>query len=71
MIGAGTGIAPFRSFWLQRKHEQNFGEMHLYFGCRSSLHDDLYKQELDLLIKDKVIASVRKAYSREPGQKKV
>lgn len=39
MVGPGTGLAPFRSFILQRMLEHKLGRpapgpMHLYFGCR-------------------------------------
>ena len=38
MIGAGSGIAPFRGFWMKRWQQQqagqNVGKTILYFGCR-------------------------------------
>ena len=80
MIGAGTGIAPFRSFWQQRKidmemtqkpNESSWGEFTIYFGCRQSAQDQLYASEIEQLVKDKVISSYHVALSREPGQKKV
>ena len=73
MIGAGTGIAPFRSFYLEKNANSKTysGEMHMYFGCRTSEHDDLYKEEMQNLFEKGVLTSVRKAFSREPGEKKV
>jgi len=77
MVGAGTGIAPYRSFWQERMMQMkedtgsNFGEMSLYFGCRQSNIDELYKNEIDYLIKQSVITSCHTAFSREPNQKKV
>ena len=78
MVGAGTGIAPFRSFWQERKMQMkedtsnsNFEELTLYFGCRRSNMDELYKKEIEQMIKDNVITSRYTALSREPNQKKV
>jgi sulfite reductase alpha subunit-like flavoprotein len=83
MVGAGTGIAPFRSFWLERKVDKEmishpvgvngneWGDMILYFGCRDPKHDDLYRNEINELLKEKVITSLYSAYSREPNKKKV
>ncbi len=53
MVGPGTGLAPFRSFILERLLEAEAqasgqaakkapGEMVLYFGCRRSDQDYLY-----------------------------
>ena len=76
MVGAGTGIAPFRSFWQERlmqikqANHSNFGEFYLYFGCRNANIDELYKKEIDQLTKDKVITAYYPAFSREQ-QKKV
>jgi hypothetical protein len=49
MVGPGTGLAPFRSFILQRhlqaQHDgSSCGPMVLYFGCRRSDQDYLYGQ---------------------------
>ena len=83
MIGAGTGIAPFRGFWQERKIDFEmmrvptgvngigWGKMVLYFGCRQSKMDELYREEIDQLIKENVITSLYSAYSREPNSKKV
>ncbi|EDV29685.1 uncharacterized protein TRIADDRAFT_19964 [Trichoplax adhaerens] len=84
MIGPGTGIAPFRSFWQQRLADKNreaafpvtvtketrFGKMTLFFGCRESTKDDIYMDELKDCLTNGVLDVVHKAYSREPGQQK-
>lgn len=50
MIGAGTGLAPFRGFILERARLQAvgkpIGKMLLFFGCRSPDQDYLYQGEL-------------------------
>nr|CBV37021.3 nitric oxide synthase [Stramonita haemastoma] len=83
MVGPGTGIAPFRSFWQQRKidREMNpvpmhgeirgWGEMHLYFGCRQHIVDNIYRDELAMMKDEKVLTDFYVALSREPGQPKV
>ena len=82
MVGTGTGIAPFRSFWLQRKIDKTrqlvphsgqrsgWGDMYLYFGCRYATIDNIYYDELEKLEKERVLTSCYFAYSREPGLKK-
>ncbi|CAH1801568.1 unnamed protein product, partial [Owenia fusiformis] len=81
MVGPGTGIAPFRSFWQQRKVEVEmghlnkqgtfgFGEIDLYFGCRNSKMDDIYRHETMPLLDDGFLSHVYTALSREPGQSK-
>lgn len=60
MIGPGTGVAPFRGFvqervaMARRTIEKNgpegladWGSIRLYFGCRTSDQDFLYKDEWD------------------------
>ena len=83
MVGAGTGLAPFRSFWQDRKidkemlniskelNNRGWGKMILYFGCRRSSEDELYRNEIDQMVKEGVITSYYPAYSREPNKKKV
>ncbi|KAM0507865.1 hypothetical protein ACHAP8_000067 [Fusarium lateritium] len=50
MIAAGTGLAPFRGFILERARLQAvgkpIGKMLLFFGCRSPDQDYLYCDEL-------------------------
>ena len=49
----------------------NWGKMILYFGCRRSSEDELYRNEIDQMVKEGVITSYYPAYSREPYKKKV
>jgi nitric-oxide synthase len=68
MVGAGTGIAPFRSLWQERRFltdnvPSNYGDMVLYFGCRSNI-DELYRSEVDVLVNESVIRAYHVAYSR-------
>ncbi|KAK3106113.1 hypothetical protein FSP39_013027, partial [Pinctada imbricata] len=81
MVGTGTGIAPFRSFWQQRQvdretlpspfgNTKRWGDMDIYFGCRQSTVDNIYGAELDVCKNDRVFSEVNVALSREPGVKK-
>ncbi|POR34952.1 NADPH--cytochrome P450 reductase [Tolypocladium paradoxum] len=49
MIGPGTGVAPFRGFVQERARlaqcGTNVGRMLLFFGCRKSSEDFVYKSE--------------------------
>ncbi|XP_059143081.1 nitric oxide synthase-like isoform X2 [Physella acuta] len=82
MIGPGTGIAPFRSFWQQRMIDKEmnsvpsqgltkpFGDMTLYFGCRTASQDNIYGKELEEMEKADVLF-YHVALSREPDMPKV
>uniref|UniRef100_I3NF66 Nitric oxide synthase n=1 Tax=Ictidomys tridecemlineatus TaxID=43179 RepID=I3NF66_ICTTR len=75
LVGPGTGIAPFRSFWQQRQFDiQHKGmspcPMVLVFGCRQSKIDHIYREET-LQAKNKgVFRELYTAYSREPDKPK-
>ncbi|XP_021093889.1 nitric oxide synthase, inducible isoform X1 [Heterocephalus glaber] len=76
LIGPGTGIAPFRSFWQQRLHNSEHkglqgGRMTLVFGCRHPDEDHIYKEEMLQMARKGVLHEVHTAYSRLPGKPKV
>lgn len=77
LIGPGTGIAPFRSFWQQRschiseRNIQAFGKVILLFGCRDPEVDDIYKNETQEAVASGAVSLVITAYSRVIGQPKV
>jgi sulfite reductase (NADPH) flavoprotein alpha-component len=78
MVGPGTGLAPFRSFILQRLLEQQeaaaaaaagpCGPMHLFFGCRRRDQDFLYGQQLQAW-HDAGSLTLHTAFSREGASK--
>uniref|UniRef100_A0A1B6E5J6 NADPH--cytochrome P450 reductase n=1 Tax=Clastoptera arizonana TaxID=38151 RepID=A0A1B6E5J6_9HEMI len=72
MIGPGTGLAPFRGFIqernLLREEGKPVGETILYFGCRKSNEDFLYKEELEEFVKNGVL-KLHVAFSREQEKK--
>lgn len=75
MVGPGTGIAPFRSFWQHLEYmkttQESFNKkVLLFFGCRNPSMDDIYRQELEDCVSKGTITDVFKAYSRHPGQPK-
>jgi cytochrome P450/NADPH-cytochrome P450 reductase len=70
-IAAGTGIAPFRSFFQERASMISSGRTLapaiLFFGCRAPGIDDLYREEMDAWEKAGVV-KVRRSYSRKPEE---
>ncbi|XP_051014042.1 LOW QUALITY PROTEIN: nitric oxide synthase, inducible [Acomys russatus] len=76
LVGPGTGIAPFRSFWHQRLHDSQHrglkgGPMTLVFGCRHPEEDHLYREEMHEMVHRGVLHQVHTGYSRLPGKPKV
>jgi cytochrome P450/NADPH-cytochrome P450 reductase len=71
MVGAGTGVAPFRGFLQERAAQQAAGadvaRSLLLFGCRTSRSDLLYADELAGYERQGLVR-VEKAFSREPGE---
>jgi nitric-oxide synthase len=76
MVGPGTGIAPFRGFWLQRyacvrnQPHKRFGSMTLFCGCRLPCMQ-LYKDEVERMREAAVVRDVHVAFSRSPDHPKV
>uniref|UniRef100_A0A8C4UXY8 Nitric oxide synthase n=1 Tax=Falco tinnunculus TaxID=100819 RepID=A0A8C4UXY8_FALTI len=66
LVGPGTGVAPFRSFWQHRLHHL----MVLVFGCRSSALDHIYRQEMQEAQEQGALSQVLTAFSRELGTPK-
>ena len=69
MVGAGTGLAPFRGFLQERAEQQATGATLapslLFFGCRTAA-DRLYADELDTFEKSANVL-VYTAFSRQPS----
>lgn len=78
MIGTGTGIAPFRSFWMQKElncknriNSDRFGDFILFYGCRAKNKDFLYMNEIEGLKARQVLSEYHIAFSRDSNFPKV
>jgi sulfite reductase alpha subunit-like flavoprotein len=70
MIGAGTGMAPFRGFIQEFKAEGGKRTKTMFFfGCRRSDEDFLYKEELNDAVEGKYLSELITAFSREQAHK--
>ena len=69
MVGPGTGIAPFRAFLHERKSLAAPGKNWLFFGDQQSASDFLYRDELQSLQQDGVLARLDTAFSRDQKEK--
>lgn len=70
MIGAGTGVAPFRSFMQQRDANGDEGKNWLIFGNQRFTDDFLYQTEWQQFRKDGLLTRADLAWSRQ-GKDKV
>ena len=69
MIGAGTGIAPYRAFMQQRAVNGDRGRNWLIFGNRRFHADFLYQLEWLRYRKDGLLTRVNLAFSRDQADK--
>merc|ERR1719186_1832732 len=73
LIAAGSGISPFRGFWMKRGEQlqsgKEPGKTVIYFGCRNKKMN-LLKEETDRLAQSGLKIERHVAYSQEPGVKK-
>jgi len=72
MAGLGTGLAPFRAFIEQRKHEKSqghrVGEMTLFFGGRHAHAEYYYRDEFEKFEAEGLVKCCN-AWSRDQKQK--
>jgi NADPH-ferrihemoprotein reductase len=76
MIGPGTGIAPMRALLQEREYQRHVqkktvGPNILYFGCKTSSQDYIYRDEMEAWAQNGVLDHLRVAFSRETVGKKV
>jgi sulfite reductase (NADPH) flavoprotein alpha-component len=69
MVGAGTGIAPFRAFLHDRRHSGAAGRNWLIFGDQHEKLDFLYRDELMSLADAGVLTRLDTAFSRDQAEK--
>ncbi|XP_045592940.1 nitric oxide synthase, salivary gland isoform X1 [Procambarus clarkii] len=81
LVGAGSGIAPFRGFWQHYHHMRTQAHAHcggggepgrvlVYYGCRTHA-DHLYAEEKQAMLRSGAITSSSLALSRQPGLPKM
>jgi sulfite reductase (NADPH) flavoprotein alpha-component len=69
MIGAGTGVAPYRAFMQEREARGCTGRSWLFFGERNFRSDFLYQVEWQQLVKRGVLSRLDLAFSRDAAPK--
>ena len=69
MIGAGTGVAPFRSFLYERENQSANGNSWLFFGEQRFRSDFLYQTEWQKFLKDGTLEKMNVAFSRDQAEK--
>lgn len=69
MIGAGTGVAPYRAFLQEREARGSGGKTWLFFGERNFRSDFLYQREWQTFLSNGILARMSVAFSRDGAQK--
>ncbi|NIJ16332.1 assimilatory sulfite reductase (NADPH) flavoprotein subunit [Sphingobium vermicomposti] len=69
MIGAGTGVAPYRAFLQDREAKGVSGKSWLFFGERNFRTDFLYQREWQSWLKDGTLTRMDVAFSRDSADK--
>jgi len=69
MVGAGTGVAPYRAFMQHRESLGLKGDSWLFFGDRRFSSDFLYQIEWQKLLKSEHLAKLDVAFSRDQKEK--
>jgi sulfite reductase (NADPH) flavoprotein alpha-component len=69
LIGAGTGVAPYRAFLQHREANNQKGKTWLFFGERRFHSDFLYQVEWQKLLKDGYLEKIDVAFSRDQQEK--
>jgi sulfite reductase (NADPH) flavoprotein alpha-component len=70
MVGAGTGVAPYRGFLQEREATGTGGKSWLFFGERNFRSDFLYQTDWQGWLKEGQLSRLDVAFSRDRGQPK-
>ncbi|MDH4981114.1 flavodoxin domain-containing protein [Hyphomicrobium sp. D-2] len=69
MIGAGTGVAPYRGFIEERAELEHKGKSWLFFGERNFTNDFLYQLEWQEHLASETLSRIDVAFSRDQPEK--
>ncbi|MFK9090674.1 assimilatory sulfite reductase (NADPH) flavoprotein subunit [Bacillus salipaludis] len=69
MIGAGTGVAPFRGFLQEREEKNVNGKSWLFFGDQQFVTDFLYQIEWQKWLQNGTLTKLDVAFSRDTAEK--
>jgi sulfite reductase (NADPH) flavoprotein alpha-component len=69
LVGAGTGVAPYRAFLQHREANELKGKTWLFFGERRFHSDFLYQLEWQKLLKEGYLEKIDVAFSRDQDEK--
>lgn len=69
MVGPGVGVAPFRSFLLERESRAATGRSWLFFGDQHESCDFLYRNELEAWTASGLLTELTTAFSRDQDHK--
>lgn len=69
MIGAGTGVAPYRGFVEERAENADKGKSWLFFGERNFSNDFLYQLEWQDYLASGALSRIDVAFSRDQPEK--
>ena len=69
MVGPGTGIAPFRAFLHERQAAGAAGKNWLFFGDQHQATDFLYREEIEVFQKNRLLTRLDLAFSRDQAEK--
>ena len=69
MIGAGTGVAPYRGFIEERETAGARGQSWLFFGERNYSYDFLYQLEWQDFVTSGALSRIDVAFSRDQPEK--
>lgn len=70
MVGAGTGIAPFRAFLQERHAIEAKGKNWLFFGEQSKETEFYYQEEIEEMLRIGVLNRIDTAFSRDQEEKR-
>lgn len=69
MVGPGVGIAPFRSYLLDRAEGAERGRSWLFYGDQHERTDFIYRAELEGMLTDGTLTRLDTAFSRDQEHK--